>query len=414
MDFIQNIRHSFQNVWHYRSLWIFGVILALTTSSWSVLTFIPNHDDDEPYESKEKVEFVLPNSNRVLLPMTIRLDDERPVDRVVINYQGKEPDFIPTNADLIVHYSTQGKIAFSYYKLYPNGNLRLERNVITQDAVRLVIMILLGLGLFALILTGLILLGRYTSASALIQMVNAEADDGIKLSARQGWRLGLSKSALRLFFIDIVINTLAVLAFALLFVCVVIPFVLTVSSGEPAIFAGFMITSSLFFLAILTVIVGSALIALTRVFVWRACVLEKLSVSASFRRGVETMVADLPQTGMVWFVTIGIRMVYPLFVIPVALLLISIGVLVGGVPALFLGGITNAISSGSDLGVILAILVGMGLFIITLMAPLILLEGLLEVFFSSLWTMTYRHVASHRSQKAPTTNLNLAETTSLA
>ena len=69
MKTIQILKQSWTNVWRYRALWIFGVILALTSFSMSPLMFYGDSEQEEVEMRKKRVEVVLPNNaHRVRTP----------------------------------------------------------------------------------------------------------------------------------------------------------------------------------------------------------------------------------------------------------------------------------------------------------------------------------------------------------
>src|SRR5438105_4227365 len=59
-------------------------------------------------------------------------------------------------------------------------------------------------------------IARYVSATALIRMVDQYETTGQKVGFRQGFRLGWSRRALRLFLLDLALGLITVIAFLLL------------------------------------------------------------------------------------------------------------------------------------------------------------------------------------------------------
>lgn len=399
MNTEQILKKSWENLWRYRALWVFGVILALTTTSWGSIIFHGNGDKDDTQFPDKSIEIVLPNSARTHMPTTMILREQE-IERIVIIYKGRVPDFLPRKGDLLVRYNPSKEFSLTEITASSVGGLRYDRLDLNLQHIRLAIMILIGLFAFGLIMLILIYMGRYISTTALIQMVDQEAHSGSMLGARQGLRLGWSRAAWRLFLIDVCLNVPALLMVILLFVIIFAPVLMAIPGGSAAIFTGAVITGGLFFLAILATILGVALLALVRVFIHRACVLEGLGVFTAILSGITTLRSDLKGAGLVWLVWVGLRTIWPIFMLPVGLLLLGLAIFIGGLPALLVGGMASLFAEAGDLPVILGGLVGVTLFMLSLIVPLVLLEGLLEVYISSMWTLTYREMHSREANQS--------------
>jgi hypothetical protein len=110
---------------------------------------------------------------------------------------------------------------------------------------------------------------------------------------------------------------------------------------------------------------------------------------------------NLKGVGPVWLVAAGVRLCWPVAMVPVGLLLLGAGTVLGGLPAVLVGGLTSAASTG-ETPVFLALAVGIPIFLLVLVAPLAFLGGLREVFLSSTWTLTYRELRAVRAvEKEP-------------
>lgn len=83
-----------------------------------------------------------------------------------------------------------------------------------------------------------------------------------------------------------------------------------------------------------------------------------------------------------WLIMIGVSFAYLIVVIPITLLLIAVGVLLGGGAALLVGSVSNLLLNGAAPWII-AGTVGIPIFLLVLTAPLAFLGGLWEVFQSS-------------------------------
>jgi hypothetical protein len=85
--------------------------------------------------------------------------------------------------------------------------------------------------------------------------------------------------------------------------------------------------------------------------------------------------------------------------IPVSILLLGVGGIVGGLPALLVGWLTSLMSGGA-LPWVLGLLIGIPVFILVVAVPLAFLGGLWEVFSSSIWTLFYRELPELEARAA--------------
>jgi hypothetical protein len=290
----------------------------------------------------------------------------------------------------LLHYDSPSEIAFTLIGSNASGGLAYEKHVISPKTLYSVYAVLAGLLAFVLVITAITYVARYVSTSALIQMVDLEAENDVHIGVLQGLRLGWSQSAWRLFWIDLVLNLLALLAFVGLFIMVASPLLLAVRGGGWQVIIGSILTSGLFFLAILMALVGGALLSLVRVIVHRACVLEGAGVLASILSGIRTIKSNIVGAGMTWLVWFGVGVLWPILMLPVVLMLFALAIFFGGLPGAFVGWITALAATGEALPILLGLIVGMTLFLLTLIMPMAFLDGLREVFISSMWTLAYR------------------------
>jgi len=360
MNTTKVLQQAWRTVWHYRALWIFGIALALTTTSWSAATLY-NRDDGrwEGWEHTGITVTRMPGETFFeALQRTMRTEIE--MTRREINTVNRELD------------------RFFAEVLHVN----VRSNVLAWAAV------LLGV-ILALYLVGKV--ARYVGETALIRMVDQTEHTGKRCSVWQGLRLGWSRSAWRLFLIDLLIGILPVLLGILLSGLILAPLPLWVNGSEAVIFAFALSTGGIFLLALVAVIVAVVVLSVVNHFARRACALEGLGVVASIRRGGAVVRQHLKDVGLVWLITLGVQWGWRLALVPVVLLLLGAGVLLGGLPALLAGGLASLAWAG-DTPVFVAVAVGVFIFLLVLVGPLVFLDGLREVFLSSTWTLTYREL----------------------
>lgn len=241
----------------------------------------------------------------------------------------------------------------------------------------------------------------YIAETALIRMVDDYEETGEKRGARQGFRLGWSRTALRLFVIDLLTRLPGMLVAFMLLVLGVGMFGLVVWTGENVslmVVTGIAL-AGLVCLSIPLVIVVSLVLSLLRPFMWRACALEETGVIDSIREGCRLVRQHLGDAVIMWLIMVGLQVGWIIVMIPVVLLLLVIGGLLGGLAGLLAAGLGSLASSGA-VPWILGLVIGIPIFILVLAAPLVFLNGLAHVFKSNVWTLTYRELRALEGSEA--------------
>ena len=331
MDHTRVLKRAWHMVWHYRALWIFGIILALTTAG---------------------------GVNR-------------------------------------------GSSSFNREDFSPGREFHIGE--IPPEVVSTLIAIGVGLACVIVILIIAAVVARYVAETALIRMVDDYEETGEKRSVRQGFQMGWSRTAFRLFLIKLLIGLPTALVFILLFALAAAPLLLWATESNVAGVIGTVTTIGLFFpILFLTIVIGVVL-SLLRKFFWRACALEELGVIESIRQGFGLVKQHLKDVAIMWLIMVGLRIGWVIAMIamtivlfPAIILLIIVGGVLGGLPALLVFGLTNLFFNGA-VPWILAAVVGIPIFIMVVAVPWLFLGGLMEVFKSSTWTLTYRELRALES-----------------
>jgi hypothetical protein len=335
MDHLRIIKRAFNITFAYRALWVFGILLALTTSrgggnggggSGSGPQF---QGDQETWRN---------------LPFFRDW-----------NWQGGNIPSIPQ--DVI-----NGLIA---------GGIAL-----------LCVFLIIGVVLAVL---------RYVSTVSAIRMTNDYEASGEKISVRQGFRLGWSRSAFRLWLIDLLIGIIGFVTVILLLAVAAAPLLLWLTQNETAGIIGTVIAIGMAILAILIMVVGFSLVGIWLEIVRRAVVLEGLGVMDGIRRGwqiARRRLGDLIIMGLILF---GIGIAFTILMIPVGILVFMVAGLSGVLPGLLAWAITNLFVQ-DRISIIVGIIVGLPIFLAVLSIPLLFVSGLYEVFTSSTWTLTFREL----------------------
>ena len=354
MDHIHILKRSWHNVTRYKALWFFGILLALTTFSGE--TFLLFGNDDSTQEPD--LQYQLSESDREWLRENLDLEFSE-------------------------SFTLSGGEAAEFFQ-----------NTVAQTVLAIVILVIFVI--FILFLLSLLV--RYLSETAAIKMVNDYEKTGTKYGVRQGLRMAWSRSAWRLFLIDLTVRLPAVLLFLVLIVMVVAPIFALASTGTVAGIIGAVATGGLFFLWLALAIVAGVVLGVLARIARQACVVDNLGVIESIRRGYEIVRYNLKDVGIMWLVMLGINLTWPFLMVPVLIVLVGIGVIVGGIVVGLIGGLTALATAGTAAWVAAGVVGGI-LFLLILVAPMALLTGMRVIFESSAWTLTYRDLRSMGQQK---------------
>ena len=147
----------------------------------------------------------------------------------------------------------------------------------------------------------------------------------------------------------------------------------------------------------LAVVAGSLLSVLKRFF-RQACALEGQGVVASIRRGWAVVRHKTVEVLVMWLIMLGVTLSWIVFIalsfvvlFPLLILFIVLGGAGGALSAYLVFLLSSLVVEGA-LPVLLAMVVGLPIFILVMLAPWWCLGGLMEVFKSSAWTLTYREL----------------------
>jgi len=332
MDHLKVLKRSFEITWRYRALWVFGILLALTTGGGG-------GGGGSGWDSR---------GGRVSPP--------------------------------------------------PSEGFRVPE--IPPQVVTALIAVGIGLACVILILIIASIVVRYLAETSLIRMVNDHEETGEKRSVRQGFRWGWSRTALRLFLIDLLIGLPLVVGFILLLLLALTPLLLWTTGSQTAGVIGTVAAVGLVVLFVLLFIVVAVVVSLLTHFFRRACALEEIGVREAIRQGYGLVRRHLKDVAVMWLIMVGLGFAWLIVMIPVVLILVLLGIVLGGMPALLVGGLASLALKGA-LPWILAGAVGLPIFILVIAIPSLFLGGLWQVFKSSVWTLTYRELRALEAVQLP-------------
>ena len=368
MQYQSILKRSWNMVWRYRALWLFGAILALTTVN-GVYGLL---DRDWEY-SGERIPIKLSETSTIYIPgegVAIDLTD---------------PDWL----DLGISEADMREL----HAFFSGGWA-------ADEIVRGVTSILIALGVIAVVTVIVGIVARYVSEAALIRMVNEGEETGEKPGMLRGARLGFSRSAWRLFAIDLVIGLPLLVLFLLGLGVALLPLLLWAVSSTVAGITGIALSAGGFFLLSVASLIVGAIVAPFVQIMRRACAVEGLGVFASIGRGFGMVRRHVKEVLVIWVIWMGTRLGWmaasiPVLIVisPVLLLSVIAASVASAVPALVVGGLLTPVLSGPFPWVV-GVLASLPLFLLVLLAPVLFVAGLVEVFKSSTWTLAYRDLCA--------------------
>ncbi len=356
MDPIKILKRAWTILWSYRALWIFGIILALTTASGPG----GNPGGSQSHNN--------PNPNGFTFPQ---------------NGQPIEQQF--------------------------NQFIQQGLQSLTPPFNTVSFWIGIGIALLVIILILVIVLAffRFISETALIRMVDQYEQTGEKASIRQGFRFGWSRTSWRLFLINLLVSLPNIVVVLFLLGAGLVVY-LMFSSGNAALsIASVVALIGVFFLLIFVLIILDALLNLLRHFFWRVCALEGAGVIESIRRGFGLVRRNWKDAGLMWLTMIGLGLAWIIvsiiafiILIPVFIVFGLVGLVVAGIPAAAVYGLTSLFFS-APVTWIIAALIGLPILILVVSLPVVVLNGMKEVYRSIVWTLTYRELKALESVALP-------------
>jgi len=182
-----------------------------------------------------------------------------------------------------------------------------------------------------------------------------------------------------------------VVGFILLLLLALAPLLLWTTGSRPAGVIGTVAAIGLVVLFVLLFIVVVTVASLLIHFFRRVCALEEVGVVESIRRGYSLVRRHLKDVAIMWLIMVGLTLGWVILTILATFILALLGALVGVGPALMAGGLAR-IFSGGVLPWIMAAGVGLPIFLLVIIIPLLVLGGLWQVYRSSVWTLTYREL----------------------
>jgi len=254
-------------------------------------------------------------------------------------------------------------------------------STVPQIDVQMILAAIAVLICLALILALIGVVVRAVTRTALIKMVR-QVDETEAVTIGQGWRMGWSGAAWRLWLVGLVIGIPMFIVTIGLVLLAMSPLLLMITGETGPMVAGIMLTILAFLLVMAVLMVIGAIISPILELTWRHTVLDGFGVFDSFGRTFKLINRNLKDVVIVWLLMFGVGLLWVMLVF-IILLPVSL------IAALILGGIPAAavyFISGSGIG---AAIDGVPLGFIALIVVITFGSGLYLIFQSSVWTLAY-------------------------
>lgn len=256
-------------------------------------------------------------------------------------------------------------------------------------------LIALGVGLICLLfLVGIAFaIINVVARTAIIRLVDRHEDTGERSTFSAGFRLGWSRAAFRIFLIDLIFGLISFVIVVGLIITALLPLLGWATGVEAFQAVGTVLSVALFLLVIFIIILYASALTILAQFFYRAAALENLGVFDSIRRGWQVVRARPADAIIMGLILFALSLAYAIIAIPIFIILLLVAGLAGGLPGLLVGLLVSLFAEGA-VPIIVGLVFGLPLFILILTLPLLFLSGLVHVFASTTWTLTYREMVA--------------------
>lgn len=260
-----------------------------------------------------------------------------------------------------------------------NGNPPFDFNT---PAVGTIIAIVAGIVLLVFVLVAIGIIVRSVTRTSLIGMVNQIEDTGA-VTIKEGWRIGWSRKAWRIFLINLVIGIPMFIIVIASLLLVASPIALGLINKSLFILGGIIAVGLFLLWILLALAVGVILSAFTEL-AWRYTVLGGRGVIDSLKASYHLIRNNLKDVGITVLILIGLGMAWGIVTLVLVIVVMIVALVVGGIPGVIGYALTQEI--------VVALLAGVPLFLVTLILPLTFVTGLYLIFRSAVWTLLFRQL----------------------
>jgi hypothetical protein len=358
MDPIKILKRAWHILWSYRALWVFGLILALTAAGSSG----GSGNNGARYSGDS-------------------------------NNQGYDAP-LPENwrEEIGKAFSEAGK---EIERILEDG---LPALGISRGELTALLWIIAGFVLVMMLIGLVMTVARYVSETAVIRMVDEYEATDTKMTVRQGFRIGWSRTSWRLFLINLIVNIPIFILLAVMVIAGFMIYRMVVGGNETMMVTGIISVIGVVFLLIFVVVIVSIFLGLLRHFFWRVSALEDVGVSESLRRGFAMVRDNWKEVGLMWLIMIGLGIAWMIvsviafiLTIPVVIITSIVAAVVVSIPGLLLVGFFSLFLSGYMPWIVGGVFM-LPLFFVIAFLPWGLLTAWQQIYSSTVWTLTYREL----------------------
>lgn len=227
---------------------------------------------------------------------------------------------------------------------------------------------------------------QYVVRTALYRSVDQIDATGVAPTWRQGFRLGWSNRALRMFLLDLLVGLVVFFAAMLLLAVAATPLLLLLFDNDTLAVIGIAATVGFELLAVLFIVAAVIVISALQQFWRREIALADRTVGQAFSNGTRLVRRKPGDVAIFWVLMAVIGILIGLVMIPVLMVLVFAGMAVGG----GLGWALYALTESW----VWALVFGLPIFMLIFALPMIIVQGIYLVFESSAWTLAYRQIAA--------------------
>ncbi|HSA99969.1 MAG TPA: hypothetical protein VLE49_04915 [Anaerolineales bacterium] len=365
IDPIKILQRAWHILWNYRTLWVFGLILAIAAGSGS-----SGNGGNNSAQWQERGTYQPPS------------------------YGSAQEALKAFNQEM--------------HKLFTEG---IPGTHISGEALTAFLWVIGIFVVFMILVSIVVTIAYYVSETAVIRMVDEYENSGSKMTVREGFRIGWSRAAWRLFLINLIVHLPMIIMVLALLVAGGLIALAAINGNMTFNAVSIVIMAGLAILTIFVVVVLTIVLLLLRHFFWRASVLEDLGVRESMRRGLAIVRENWKSVGLMWLVMIGLGIAWAIvgilaviITLPVVVITLAIAAVVVALPALLLVGLFSLFLSGPLPWIAAAVFI-LPLFFLIGFSPWLLLGSWQKVYTSTVWTLTYREIKALPTTLIPPTDL---------
>ena len=226
---------------------------------------------------------------------------------------------------------------------------------------------------------------RYVARTTLYRGVDRIESGGGEPTWREGFRLGWSNRAFRLWLLDLIVWLPFAIVALLLLALAASPLLLLLIDNTVARVIGIALTVGAELLAIGLLIVAGLILGVLGQFWSREIAIADCNLGEAITTGYRRVRTRVKDVGVMWLLMAAIGLGFGLVMVPIVFAIMMVALAVGGGLGYGLFRLTDS--------AVWAVIFGLPLFLLIMLVPLVLIQGVYLVFESSTWTLTYREVA---------------------